>query len=216
MPIIWGWNISGSFPEPSFNGLVLLSGCEQKIRSENLKPAQTKGDLIMVLKALITPVGLVILVVVIAGYAALMIYSRKQRNKLFDEGKMIRREPKFWDKSETFTVSNLSLEEVYSNIPAQLMKAHVGAYELQNDNNRIVFVHNGYEESYTASLRLLSNEGGNYTYKFLINQYKYKNKPNDVSLNVLFTAVEKVFLNHDPNVQVLTETVDRKTKKSLF
>lgn len=170
----------------------------------------------MVLKAFITPVGAVMLLVVIAIGVGAMIYLRKYRNKLLDEGKIILRDPKFWDNSETFTVSNLTLEEVYNALPPQTMKTHVGVYELQNENNRIVFVHNGYNESYTGSLRLVSAEAGTYTYKLMINQYKYKNKPDDISFNVLYTTVEKVFLNHDPNVKVLTEAVDRKTKKSLF
>ena len=56
-----------------------------------------------------------------------------------------------------------------------------------------------------------------YTYRLLINQYKTKNSsPNEMSLNVLYTAVEKVFLEFDPNIKVKSEYVDRKVKHSLF
>ena len=37
-----------------------------------------------------------------------------------------------------------------------------------------------------------------------------------MSLNVLYTAVEKIFLGIDPNIKVKTEHVDRKVKHSLF
>lgn len=171
----------------------------------------------MELKAFITPAGAIILALVFVGYIAGFIYLRKVRNKLLDEGKIIPRESKFWDKSETFTVTGVNLEEIFNKLPKDDIKKLVGASELQNENNRIVFVHNGADESYTASLRLLSSENDTNTYKFLINQYKYKGgKPNEVSLNALYTAVEKTFLAINPDIKVITEYVDRKTKRDLF
>lgn len=169
----------------------------------------------MILK--ITPIGAILLIVVFALYAWAMIVARKGRNKLIDEGKIIQRESAFWDKSETFTIQGVTLQTIYNDLSPADMKAFVGAYELQPENSRIVFVHNGYKESYTATIRQLdSTESGN-TFRFMINQYKYSgSKPNEQSLNILYTAIEKIFLNHDPNVKVVTEYVDRKTKKSLF
>lgn len=171
----------------------------------------------MLLKAFITPGGAIILAIFIVVMIALGIVSRKARNKLLDEGKIIIRESNFWDKSETFTVSDVTLDKIYGELPAPVMKAHVGTYELQPENGRIVFVHNGYDESYTATLRKVDTTDGANTFKFMINQYKFKgNHPNETSLNVLYTAVEKIFLNHDPNVKVVSEQVDRKTKRSFF
>lgn len=171
----------------------------------------------MVLKAFITPLGAVILIAVIGVAIAAGIFARKARNKLLDEGKIIIREAKFWDKSETFSVSGTTLEDVFSRLPSEDLRKYVGGYELQKDKKRIVFVHNGYEESYAGTLNLTSSEGGINTFCLLINQYKTKNSsPNEMSLNVLYTAVEKIFLGIDPNVKVRTEYVDRKVKHSLF
>jgi hypothetical protein len=171
----------------------------------------------MVLRAFITPLGAVILLVVIGIAIAAGIFARKARNKLLDEGKIILRESKFWDKSETFSVAGTTLEDVYSRLPSEDLKKYVGGYELQKDKNRIVFVHNGYDESYAGTLNLTSAENGINTFCLLINQYKTKNSsPNEMSLNVLYTAVEKIFLGIDPNVKVRTEYVDRKVKHSLF
>ena len=171
----------------------------------------------MVLRAFITPLGAVILLVVIGIAIAAGIFARKARNKLLDEGKIILRESKFWDKSETFSVAGTTLEDVYSRLPSEDLKKYVGGYELQKDKNRIVFVHNGYDESYAGTLNLTSAENGINTFCLLINQYKTKNSsPNEMSLNVLYTAVEKIFLGIDPNVKVRTEYVDRQVKHSLF
>ena len=171
----------------------------------------------MVLRAFITPLGAVILLVVIGIAIAAGIFARKARNKLLDEGKIILRESKFWDKSETFSVAGTTLEDVYSRLPSEDLKKYVGGYELQKDKNRIVFVHNGYDESYAGTLNLTSAENGINTFCLLINQYKTKNSsPNEMSLNVLYTAVEKIFLGIDPNVKVRIEYVDRKVKHSLF
>ena len=171
----------------------------------------------MVLKAFITPIGAVILLVVIGVAIAAGIFARKARNQLLDEGKIIVRESRFWDRSESFSVANITLDDVYSKLPSEDLKKYVGGYELQKDKNRIVFVHNGYDESYAGTLNLTSSEGGINTYCLLINQYKTKNTmPNEMSLNVLYTAVEKIFRSIDPNIKVRTENVDRKVKHSLF
>lgn len=171
----------------------------------------------MKLGAALTPFGAVIIPIIVVLFIAALIYSRKRRNKLIDEGKMIQRENKFWDKSETFTVNGVTLAEIFEKLPANDLKQNVGQYELQSDKNRIVFVHNGYEESYTGTLTLIAANDGANTYRLLINQYKTKHtNPNELSLNVLYTSVEKVFLGIDPNIQVKTDYVDRKVTHSLF
>ena len=171
----------------------------------------------MILKAFITPLGAVILLAVVGIVIAACVVARKQRNNLMDEGKLIQREPKFWDKSETFSVAGATLEDIFHKLPADDLKKYMGGYELQRDKNRIVFVHNGYEESFAGTLSLVSSDNGINTFTLLINQYKTKHSsPNELSLNVLYTSVEKVFLGIDPNVKVKTEYVDRKVKHSLF
>jgi len=173
--------------------------------------------MVMELREFITPTGAIILLVIVGIVVAACVYSRKQRNKLMDEGKLIARDARFWDKSETFSVAGVTLEEVYNKLPADDLKKYMGACELQKDKNRIVFVHNGYEESFTGTLCQISKADDIYTYRLLINQYKTKNSsPNEMSLNVLYTAVEKVFLEFDPNIKVKSEYVDRKVKHSLF
>ena len=171
----------------------------------------------MVLRASSSPI-LIFFVFVFFGIGiAAFIVTRKQRNGLMDDGKLILREHGFWDKSETFSVAGVTLEEIYNKLPSEDLKKYMGAYELQKDQNRIVFVHNGYEESFTGTLSLISQEGGINTFRLLINQYKTKHStPNEMSLNVLYTAVEKVFLGIDPNIKVKTEYVDRKVKHSFF
>ena len=134
----------------------------------------------MILKAFITPVGALILLGVVGIVIAAAVVARKQRNNLLDEGKLIQREPKFWDKSESFSVKGVTLEEVFSKLPADDIKKYIGGYELQKDKNRIVFVHNGYEESFAGTLNLISSENGFNTFCLLINQYKTKHSsPNE-------------------------------------
>ena len=170
----------------------------------------------MILQALISPAGAVILTVVTGIAVAALFFARKQRNHLIDDGKLIYREPGFWDCSETFTVEGVSLEDVFARLPSEELKEHIGSYELQKDRNRIVFVHNGYEESYIGTLSLISQDNGCSTFCLLINQYKTNHpSPNEISLNVLFTAVENVFLEIDPAIKIKTEFVDRKARHSM-
>lgn len=190
----------------------------KSLPDKNSRTGERKEQsMVMELREFITPTGAVILLVVVGIVVAACVYARKQRNKLMDEGKLISREARFWDKSETFSLAGVTLEEVYNKLPADDLKKYMGSYELQKDKNRIVFVHNGYEESFTGTLCLISDADGVYTYRLLINQYKTKHSsPNEMSLNVLYTAVEKVFLGFDPNIKVKSEYVDRKVKHSLF
>ena len=172
---------------------------------------------LMLMISEIKPLGWIIIIGIIGIFVGAFVFSRKQRNDLMDAGKLIQREARFWDKSETFKVEGVTLEEIFDKLPEEDLKKYVGGYELQKDRKRIVFVHNGYEESYAGTLNQVSHIDGIYTYTLLINQYKTKHSsPNELSINVLYTSVEKLFLGIDPNIKVTTEYVDRKVKHSLF
>lgn len=170
----------------------------------------------MVLRALTSPAGVTILLVVTGIAVAALFFARKQRNHLIDDGRLIHREPGFWDYSESFTVKGVTLEEVFGRLSEEELREHVGSYELQKDRNRIVFVHNGYEESYIGTLSMLPHVEGANTFCLLINQYKTNHpSPNEISLNVLYTVVEKVFLEIDPAIKIKTEFVDRKARHNI-
>lgn len=171
----------------------------------------------MLLQALVTPAGILILILIMISVIVACICSKKQRDKPPDKGKLIQRETDFWDRSESFTVEGIALEDVFTRLPADDLKDNVGSYILQPEQNRIVFVHNGNEESYTGTLSLISADNGTNTFRLLINQYKTcGSSPNAESLDALYTAVERVFLEIDPEIEVTTKFVDRKTRHNII
>ena len=166
----------------------------------------------------ITPAGVVIVVLAIGVCIVAAVLSAKHRAKLLQKGSIIHREKGFWDYSETFTVKVVTLEAVYNRFQKVLPEKTGIVHELQPENNRIVFVFNGYDDSFKGTIKLVSSEDDVNTYRLLVNEYKTKgnNDPNETALNLLYTAVEKTFLGFDPNIKVKTEYVDRKTSRSFF
>ncbi len=142
-----------------------------------------------------------------------LIYNRNVRNKLLDEGKIIIRKKGFWDMSETFTIRKVTLQAIYNRISADDMKKYMGQYEL-HDGKYILFQHTGVNESFKATLRLVSSEDDLNTYRLQVDEYTTNSSyPNEQSLNVVFTAVERIFLSYDPNIQVVTAPIARKTTR---
>lgn len=171
----------------------------------------------MLLEESFTPLLVILLFVAVGIGITVSAFAKEQNNGYWDNGKLLIRENGFWDIAESFVVTGVTLDEVYDRLPEEDLKKYMGTYELQQDKNRIVFVHNGYEESFIGTLSLIRQENGENTYRLLINQYKTKHSsPNEISLNVLYTAVEKVFLGFNPRIKVKTEVVDRKVKHNTF
>lgn len=171
----------------------------------------------MLLRAIITPVGAVILIAFLIIGIFCFIWVVKARAKMVQEGKIIHREKGFWEYAEIFSVKTVTLEAVYNRFKTILPEKRM-IHELQPDKNRIVFNYNGYDDSFKGTIRLISSEDGINTYNLTVHEWSTKGgaDPNETVLNLLYTAVEKTFLGFDPNIKVKTEYVDRTTKRSFL
>ena len=161
----------------------------------------------------------ILIIVVIVLFIGAYVYKAKERSNFLAGGQIIQREKNFWDYSESFSVSKVTLDAVYNRFKTLLPDRSGFRYlhELQPDKNRIVINAMGMDNKCVATIDLVSTEDDINTYKLTVHEMKYKNSgPNELLYNLLYTATEKTFLGFDPNVKVKTEYVDRKTKRSFF
>ena len=164
--------------------------------------------------------GSVILVLLLAGFIALVIVAvvkqRQERDRLLSEGKIIIREDGFWDNKESFNLSGVTIKDLYDKIESIGMTDFRIRSEYQPNEQRIVFNWNlGVYSSWTGVLAQTTSAEIN-VFELLIVSYSTNNssKPDEGSINGLFTTVEKAILSFDPNVKITTEYVQRKTRKS--
>ena len=87
--------------------------------------------------------GSVILVLLLVGFIALVIVAvvkqRQERDRLLSEGKIIIREDGFWDKKESFTLSGVTIKDLYDKIESIGMTDFHIRSEYQPNEQRIVF-----------------------------------------------------------------------------
>ncbi len=171
----------------------------------------------MILRADDNVITGIIIAGIIIFITVAMIIGAKSRAKLAAEGKIIQRSKGFWEYAEIFSLKTVTLLAVFNRFKT-LMPDKVLAYEYQPENNRIVFIHRGYDESFKASLKLVSSVDDVNTYNLTVHEWTSKGNsgPSETALNILYTAVEKTFLGFDPNIKVKTEYVERTTKRSFF
>lgn len=147
-----------------------------------------------------------------------VIYNRKHRDKLLQEGKMIIREPGFYEKAEIFTIYGVPLNKIWDYLDIETIKSN-GVYAIfVPDKGRLEFNYSGYNEKWFATLQWTDSQNNINVYNLTVHSFKTEGsrKPTDFPLNVMYTAVEKAFLANDPNTKVTAQYVERKTKRSFF
>ncbi|MBQ6059890.1 MAG: hypothetical protein IJL36_00470 [Clostridia bacterium] len=87
-----------------------------------------------------------------------------------------------------------------------------------NTNTQSFSITGGSWSQWSARLKLLEATQEKTVYRFLFSNWKsgaHSTAPEDpTSMNLVLTAVEKMFLNIDPNTKVHTEPVSYHTEKS--
>ena len=109
-----------------------------------------------------------------------------------------------------------TIKDLYDKIESIGMTDFRIRSEYQPNEQRIVFNWNlGVYSSWTGVLAQTTSAEIN-VFELLIVSYSTNNssKPDEGSINGLFTTVEKAILSFDPNVKITTEYVQRRTRRS--
>ena len=162
--------------------------------------------------------------VAILGISAVIIglavgLGAKKRKELMDAGKIVQRPYNFYDMAEIFTLGPVMLQAI-ANVLSQSQLGQMGI-QAQADyaNQRIIFRHG----SWVGVLKYMGETGpaemgGKSVYRLWITSYRtYRSSVEGaIEMNEMMTVVEKVLLGFDPNTQVSTEMVTRKTKTNFI
>lgn len=145
---------------------------------------------------------------VIAGY-----FGVKKNKKLIAEGKIIKRNASFYKNKQFFKAFINDQQAFFSALTASAQ--NTGVCSLSGDYNSTM-VYRG--RSWTARLDRLQSDDGSLMFAYALTQFdEYRGMPKHmVDFNIMLTAIEKVFVQFDPNTQITEQAINFKTKHSLF
>lgn len=157
---------------------------------------------------------------IIVGFALLgyIIYKNvKQERQLTSEGKIINRSHRFIEQAEDFTIACENPAFVFEKLgtlPFSEMNVKMSA-----DGQRVFqfsFTHPS--GNWTAVLRRMDAPAGQLVYSFCFTHWKISDLGviGELQMNMLLTAIEKMFLSIDPNTQVKTRLLETKTSHKFF
>ncbi len=154
----------------------------------------------------------IVVVVALVGIGAW--YGLQKGNKLRSEGKIITRKSVFYEEGREFTVALNNPDLVaqkLKELPYSEMKL-----SMSGDSQRQSFNFTCY--NFEAQLWCKSADEEKSVYCFTFNSWKTLHglAAGSVEMNMLLTAIEKMFLSIDPNTQVRTWALETKTKHSFF
>lgn len=150
-----------------------------------------------------------IAIIIALAVLAIGFYQKVQHRK---EGSTISRTRDFAEYSETFTLRHLTDQEFNSAMSAAQPGAKAGV-KMHGNAQQVLF-----EGSFGAVLTRIENtdEKSVYVFKFTNWKSRYGSPVDAEDMNLLLTAIEKVFVSLDPNTQVSSKKEDITTKRSIF
>ena len=155
-----------------------------------------------------------ILILVLAALLFLAVFiSVKSRSKLMEKGLIINRERDFMEKAEIFVLQPISTDQLLEGLKDINAKTKVG---IDGSMERGYTFDGGSYSRWKAWLRCTEKNESQAVFRFMFTEWKTENdRPkDDISMNILLTAVEKMFLQLDPHTQVKTEPVEIHTTRN--
>lgn len=159
--------------------------------------------------------GILLLVVCGGAFAAYLIFLFQRDKKLFNSEKIIYRKRRFAEEAEEFilTLTDASLvAKKLRELSYQEMKVDV------NSKGDQEFFFSCARGGWYARLFLKGSEGDKviYCFEFLNWQVNNGAPVGDLYMNMLLTAVEKVFVSLDPHTEVRMRLMETTTKHNIF
>ena len=160
------------------------------------------------------------LIVLILVLVYIIMYRIKQNRELTEEGKIIKREGAFVDEISVFKVQDVSFDELQEAVDKlDYDETNVTRRIVHKDEQYIEFQSSGQNliGGWIAIIETVDSEDKKDTYRFYFSDYRtYNNTPPYITMNVMLTLVEKMFLELDHEATVKTERIKRETKADFF
>lgn len=144
-----------------------------------------------------------------------LYYGNKKTSNLLEGGKIIKRNGAYWEEGQEYILvlenPNLVTQKV-EVFPYSEMKVN-----MKGDKEKQVFNFSSY--NFDAQLRYKETAAEKSVYCFEFIRWKNNQLGTPIGIfemNMLMTAIEKMFLSIDSNTQVTSKRLDIKTKHSFF
>lgn len=159
------------------------------------------------------PISWILLIIVIIG--GMIWYNSQKTQRLTSEGKIIKRGGLFYQEGEEFTIAEYNPTLVTKKIQGlSYSEMHVS---MSGNSEQQVFHFKG--PTFEAQLSLREHDQSRAVYGFNFTRWKTNHNGSVYSvyeMNMLLTAIEKMFLSIDPTAQVRNWKMETKTKPRLF
>jgi len=156
----------------------------------------------------------IIILISIALVAVVYVLGKKRRDALIADNRIVNRPYEFFKNAEIFTLTGASFERVVQGVlDADFSGA--GASATKSDSRKAV---NFKGPTWKAEFYKKDNDGERDVYYFHFQSWDARNgTPYGLTeMNILLTAVEKVFLAIDPAAQVKTVPIKVTSKPSFL
>ncbi len=147
-------------------------------------------------------------------FGSIIVFAKLYSDKLISEGKIIRRDGKFFEAEYKFTLSNAPYKVVEKELKNTDL-SHIKITESYYENGGRLEILLKAAGGWNVVINLIEENNGKYTYKLSFPVYTTRNGMalDVVKMNMLLTSVEKMFLHIDPETVVESELQDYKYKK---
>lgn len=159
-----------------------------------------------------------LVILILAGAVAIGLFFGLRQGKinrqLLDEGRIIRRKYVITEQAEEFTLRGADFARVLQGIRNADLRGS-GVSVQKNEANQIFFF-NG--SNWKAEMYRKNDAGNQNVWYFHFTSWKtYRGMVEEhIPMNILMTAIEKMFLSIDPGAQVRNMPVKVKTNPSFF
>ena len=159
----------------------------------------------------------IVILVIFAIVCGVAFFNAKQRgDELMAQGKIVRRDPNFYEYAETFMLSNVDYDKVLYHVNARsFADSGCTVYPNNGGYGNILFKSTN---EWNAVIKYLGEENSIYKYRFQFVAWQGGSSgiPKMESMNIFETKIEKMFLSLDSNAKVQSERVKYNTSRSYF
>ena len=156
------------------------------------------------------PTIVIVLIACAVLWIGATLLTERGKKKLAGKGMLIQRDKKFMENAEIFTLKSISSDQLTDGLRKVNSETKVG---ITGDLKHGYRLDGGSWSKWSARLTCQQMDQAQSIFRFTFTEWKTDggHAEDDISMNVVLTAVEKMFLGMDPNTQVQTVPVEYHT-----
>ncbi|MCR4610372.1 MAG: hypothetical protein K5644_00585 [Lachnospiraceae bacterium] len=157
---------------------------------------------------------MIVILITVAFVAVIGFIVKLYMDKLTADGKIVKREGKFFEAEHIFTVTGIDYNSVEQSLKSlNLRECGISETYFGNGGRPETLLKSS--GGWNALIKFENEANGQYVYNFSIPVYSTHNgnAMGIIKMNMLLTSVEKMFLGLDPNTIVETKKKNYKYQK---